>query len=196
MSHNNLGWLFQSTRRPEKAESAFRDAVAAQRQAVANFPDRPEFRLELAKYLFNLGNLIRDKGLLKEAEAVYGEALPIQKHLVAMFPGRPEFREELASGHNNVGLLLRDKGLLKDAEAAQAEALAIQKRLAAEFPEVHRLPQRGRRHTVQPGEPGRQASGLRRRPPIPRRGVPPPPGRAPGQSATFGLPTVLSEQPA
>ena len=136
MSHNNLGWLFQSTRRPEKAEPAFRDAVAYQRQAVANFPDRPEFRLELASYLFNLGNLIRDKGLLKEAEAVYGEALPIQKHLVAEFPNRPEFREELATGHNNVGLLLRDKGLLKDAEAAQAEALAIQKRLAAEFPEV------------------------------------------------------------
>ena len=99
-------------------------------------PTGPSFAWNLAKYLFNLGNLIRDKGLLKEAEAIYGEALPIKKNLVAVFPGRPEFREELAAGHNDVGLLLRDKGLLKEAEAAQAEALAIQKRLAAEFPEV------------------------------------------------------------
>ena len=103
MSHNNLGSLFQSTRRPEKAEPAFRDAIAYQKQAVANFPDRPEFRLELASYLFNLGNLIRDKGLLKEAEAIYGEALPIKKHLVAVFPGRPEFREELADGPQRRG---------------------------------------------------------------------------------------------
>ena len=43
-SHNNLGWLFQTTRRPKKAESAFGDAVALQKQAVADFPDRPEFR--------------------------------------------------------------------------------------------------------------------------------------------------------
>ncbi len=119
MSHNNLGELFRSTRRPEKAEPAFRDAIAFQKHAVASFPDRPEFRLELAGHLFNLGNLIRDKGLLTEAEAIYGEALPIKKQLVAVFPGRPEFREELAAGHNDVGLLLRDKGLLKEAEAAR-----------------------------------------------------------------------------
>ena len=42
MSHNNLGWLFQDTKRLEKAESAYRNAVALQKQAVADFPDRPE----------------------------------------------------------------------------------------------------------------------------------------------------------
>jgi hypothetical protein len=48
MSHNSLGWLFQDTRRLEKAESAFRDALPLQKQAVADFPNRPEFRQELA----------------------------------------------------------------------------------------------------------------------------------------------------
>ena len=196
MSHNNLGWLFQITNRPEKAEPAFRDAIAAQKQAVASFPDRPEFRLELASYLVNLGNLIRDKGLLKEAEAIYGEALPIEKHLVAVFPGRPQFREELATGHNNVGLLLRDQGLLKDAEEAQAEALAIQKRLAAEFPEVteYRNAVAGTLFNLA------NLAGKRRDFAAARRfldeALPHHQAAPEGQSATIGLPGLLSEQPA
>ena len=193
MSHNNLGWLFQSTRRPEKAESAFRDAVAVQKQVVANFPDRPEFRMELAKYLVNLANLIRDKGLLKEAEAVYREALPILKQLVAVFPGRPQFREELAVGHNNVGLLLRDKGLLEDAERAQAEALAIQKRLATDSADVPDF------HNAVAGTLFNLAdlAGRRRDFAAARRFLDeafPYHQAAQGQSATFGLPAVLSEQ--
>jgi tetratricopeptide (TPR) repeat protein len=96
MSHNCLGWLFQDTKRLEKAESAYRDAVTLQKQAVADFPNQPEFRLELAKYTFNLGNVLRDTARPKEAEAARAEALAIFNQLVAEFPNRPEFRQELA----------------------------------------------------------------------------------------------------
>jgi tetratricopeptide (TPR) repeat protein len=96
MSHNCLGWLFQDTKRLEKAEPAFRAAVTLQKQAVADFPNQPEFRLELAKCTFNLGNVLRDTKRPKEAEAAHAEALAIFKQLVAEFPNRPEFRQELA----------------------------------------------------------------------------------------------------
>jgi tetratricopeptide (TPR) repeat protein len=96
MSHNSLGWLFQDTRRLEKAESAFRDALPLQKQAVADFPNRPEFRQELAQIHNNLGNVLRDTKRPKEAEAARAEALAIFKQLVAEFPNRPEFRQELA----------------------------------------------------------------------------------------------------
>jgi len=95
MSHNNLGWLFQTTKRLPEAEAAFRDAVALQKQHVAE-SNRPEFRLELAKYLFGLGNVLRDTARPKEAEAAHSEAVTIFKQLVVEFPNRPEFRQEMA----------------------------------------------------------------------------------------------------
>ena len=58
MSHNSLGWLFQSTNRLEKAESAYAEALAIYKQLAADFPDRPEFRLGLAKSHHNLGNVL------------------------------------------------------------------------------------------------------------------------------------------
>jgi tetratricopeptide (TPR) repeat protein len=82
MSHNSLGWLFQDTKRLEKAESAYRDAVTLQKQAVADFPNQPEFRLELAKYTFNLGNVLRDTKRPKEAKVAHAEAFAIFKQLV------------------------------------------------------------------------------------------------------------------
>ena len=82
---------------------------------------------------------------------IYGEALPTRKQLATDFPNRPDFRRELANGHSNVGVLLRDKGLLKDAEAAHAEALPLEE-ARRRLPHGPRLPQRRRRHAVQPGE--------------------------------------------
>ena len=110
--------------------------MAIYKQLVADFPDRPEFRLGLAKSHSNLGGLLVGTGRPKEAEAGHAEALAIYKQLVADFPNRPEFRQELADGYNAMGDLLGDTGRLKEAEAAYAEALALFKQLAAEFPEV------------------------------------------------------------
>jgi tetratricopeptide (TPR) repeat protein len=118
----------------QEAEAAYRDALALQKQLAADFPNRPEFRQELATSHNNLGNLLRATGRLQEAEAAYRDALALQKQLAADFPTRPEFRQELASSHNNLGILLRDTGRPKEAEAAYRDALALRKQLADEFP--------------------------------------------------------------
>ena len=118
----------------KEAEAAFRDALALQKQLVAEFPIRPDFRQELARTYGNLGVLLRETGQLKEAEAAYRNALALQKQLVADFPTRPDFRQELASSHNNLGLLLYQTGRPKEAERAFRDALAIRQQLATEFP--------------------------------------------------------------
>src|SRR5205823_501738 len=112
------------------------EALPIRKQLAAEFPNRPEFRQELAEGHNNVGILLRGKGLLKDAEAAYAEARAIQKQLVAEFPNRPEFRQVLADGHNNLGELLANTGRLKEAEAAYAEALAIYKQLAADSPKA------------------------------------------------------------
>ena len=118
----------------KEAEAAFRDALALQKQLVAEFPIRPDFRQQLARTYGNLGVLLRETGRLKEAEAAYRDALAIQKQLVADFPTRPDFRQELTKSYNNLGVLLYQTGRPKEAEAVWRDALAIRQQLVADFP--------------------------------------------------------------
>jgi eukaryotic-like serine/threonine-protein kinase len=90
-----------------------------QRRLAADFPNRPEFRRELARTNNDLGVLLHETGRLEEAEASYGVALDLQRQLAADFPSRTEFRQELAASHNNLGDLLRGTGRLKEAEFGQ-----------------------------------------------------------------------------
>jgi tetratricopeptide (TPR) repeat protein len=104
------------------------------KQLAADFPGRPEFRLDLAKSHTNLGVLFRVAGRLKEAETACTDSLAILKQLVADFPKRPEFRLDLAKSHGVWANLLDDLGRLKEAETAYRDSLVIQKRLAGDFP--------------------------------------------------------------
>jgi tetratricopeptide (TPR) repeat protein len=96
MSYSNLGWLLHSTGRLKQAESAFRDGLNLQKKVAAEFPNRPEFRLLLAKIQNNFSNLLHDIDRPREAQEAHADALTILKELVAEFPNRAEFRRELA----------------------------------------------------------------------------------------------------
>jgi hypothetical protein len=88
--------MLQTAGKLKEAEAALVEAVALQRQVVGNLPNRPELRLELGKYLLNLGNALAETGRPKEAEAARAEGRVILKQLVVDFPNRPEFHQELA----------------------------------------------------------------------------------------------------
>jgi serine/threonine protein kinase len=133
-AYHRMGRMNQILGRSQDSETAYRRAAALGRQLVADFPDRPEFRLELASSHNSLGVLLMSAGRSPEAESAYAGALAITKQLVADFPERPEFRQTLAGVHNNLGNLFHVTGRLKEAEAAHAEALAIRKQLVADFP--------------------------------------------------------------
>jgi serine/threonine protein kinase len=132
-AYYRMGRMNQILDRFEDSENAFRRAIALGQQLAADFPNRPELRLELASSHNALGVLLSAKDR-PTAELAYVEALDILKQLAADFPARREFRQALAGIYNNLGNLLHESGRLKEAEDAHAEALAIRKQLAADFP--------------------------------------------------------------
>jgi tetratricopeptide (TPR) repeat protein/tRNA A-37 threonylcarbamoyl transferase component Bud32 len=117
----------------KEAEKDYDEALTVQKQLVADFPARPDFRQYLAATHNNRGNLLHAAGRLKEAEKDYDQALSIRKQLVADFRARPEFRHELARSHNNRGNLLRETGRTKEAVQDFDQALIIFNELAADF---------------------------------------------------------------
>ena len=117
----------------KEAEKDYDEALRIQKQLVADFPLRPEFRRYLAKSHNNRGILLRASGRLPEAEKDYDEALRIKKQLAADFRSRPEFRLDLARSHNNRGLLLCEMGRPREAEQDFDQALGTYRQLVADF---------------------------------------------------------------
>jgi tetratricopeptide (TPR) repeat protein len=118
----------------KEAEEDYDQALSIQKQLAADFPSRPEVRLDLARSHENRGELLRATGRLKEAEVGCDQALVIVRRLAADFPTRPEFRQALADSHNNRGILLLEMGRPQEAEQDYDQALSIQKQLAADYP--------------------------------------------------------------
>jgi tetratricopeptide (TPR) repeat protein/tRNA A-37 threonylcarbamoyl transferase component Bud32 len=134
-AYQRMGRMNQILGRSQDSEKAYRRAVALGQQLVADFPNQPEFRLELALSHNALGVLLlRANRRPREAESAYVEAMTILRQLAADFPTRYEFRQALAGIQNNLGNLLFETGRPTEAESVQAEALAIRKQLAADFP--------------------------------------------------------------
>jgi tetratricopeptide (TPR) repeat protein len=129
---HRVGLMRQSLGELQKAEENYLAALALRKQLAADFPNRTEFRQNLAHSHNNLGTLMYATGRLTEAEQSYTAALVLIKQLVAEFPNRPEFRQLLAWNCSNLGNLLRDTGRLKEAEAVSTESLALLKELAAD----------------------------------------------------------------
>jgi serine/threonine protein kinase/tetratricopeptide (TPR) repeat protein len=134
-AYHRMGNMNRILGRSQDSEKAYRRAVALGQQLAADFPNQPEYRLELAHSHNGLGVLLlRANGRPTEGESAYVEALAILKQLAADFPARRDFRQALAGIQNNLGNLLLETGRQAEAELVQAEALAIRKQLAADFP--------------------------------------------------------------
>jgi tetratricopeptide (TPR) repeat protein len=118
----------------QEAEKDYDEAVSIQKQLVAEFPTRPDFRQDLASSYYNQGVLVKETRGLQEAKKDFDQALSIRKQLAADFRSRPEFRQQLASSYNSQGNLLRNTGQDEEAEHAFDQAVSIQKQLADEFP--------------------------------------------------------------
>jgi serine/threonine protein kinase/tetratricopeptide (TPR) repeat protein len=120
----------------KEAEQDYGEALRIFKQLAADFPNRTEYRRELAKALNNRGILLSGTGRPHEAEKDFDQARRIFKQLAADFPNRPEFRQELATSHTNRGsLLLTATDRLQDSEKDYGEARRIFKQLAADFPD-------------------------------------------------------------
>ena len=133
-AYDRMGGLNRVLGRSRDAEDAYRRAVEVGKRLVADFPTRPEYRLQLGMSHTELGTLLQDVDRLPESETAKNDSLAVVKQLAADFPDRPDFRQVLAGIHNNLGNLFQETGRLEQAEDAFTESLLIRKQLAADFP--------------------------------------------------------------
>jgi serine/threonine protein kinase len=131
-----LGRVLHLLGRHEPAEKAYRQALQLYEQLMAEHPQVPQYRHQLAIAHNNIGVLLEATGRANEAEKAIRKALEIQERLVADRPELPQYSEELARMHINLAMLSRSDGRVAEAEKAYGQALEVYQRLAAEYPDV------------------------------------------------------------
>jgi serine/threonine-protein kinase len=130
-----VGWIRYRLGEYKEAEAAYRQALALRQPLAAEFPDRTDYRYDLAANHNNLGILFRATGRTREAEAEYQKALDLYQRLVDAEPARVEFRQDLTNVHNNRGLLWSQTNRPAAAEAEYRTAIRLRQQLAADFPQ-------------------------------------------------------------
>jgi tetratricopeptide (TPR) repeat protein len=133
---HRVGYLRHRLGELHDAEAAYDEAIALRKPLVAEFPDVPQYRRDLALSYTQLANLLSDTGRPGKAEAAYRETLALRKQLVKDYPGVPGYVSSLADIHMNLGILLKNTGRPRGAEEALRECLSLRKQLAADSPKV------------------------------------------------------------
>jgi tetratricopeptide (TPR) repeat protein len=111
--------LVGMARRGKRAEGEEQDrkALALDEKLVADFPDVPAYRRDLARCHNALGNLLQDLGKRAEVEEQFRKALALNEKLVADFPGVPAYRVGLGGSYCNKGGLVLAGGKPADSLA-------------------------------------------------------------------------------
>jgi eukaryotic-like serine/threonine-protein kinase len=133
---NRVAMIEYRLGRKKEAAAAFRLARDGYAKLVADLPNVPAYRQELAISHHNLGFQLADLGKREEAAHQYRQALAIQEKLTTDFPTVPAYRQELAHSHVSLGNLLVGLGKRPEAEQQYRQALAIQEKLTTNFPAV------------------------------------------------------------
>jgi serine/threonine protein kinase/Flp pilus assembly protein TadD len=118
------------------AEKALKQAVAAMRKLVDEFPAEPSYRQALAATMDSLAELLTDTARCIEAERICREAVVLHEKLAADFPGVPDYRRDLARGLYCLADISRDLGQHEISRALLPESALRLKELVEDFPSV------------------------------------------------------------
>jgi tetratricopeptide (TPR) repeat protein len=132
-TYDRLGLIHLSLGETQEAEKLVLQAVDLAKRLAEEFPERPEYRDNLADYYGSLGFTLRYTRP-REAEEAYHDDLALRKQLVAEFPGVPAYRSALAKVYNNLGMVLWDLKRTREAEESFRQAQEIWQELAAADP--------------------------------------------------------------
>jgi tetratricopeptide (TPR) repeat protein len=105
-AYARVGTIQRMLGRHDRAEEAYRKALAVFERLAAEFPGEAAYRHELAASHTDQGELLRTTGgPTRQAEDHYDRAIQLEEALAATSPGEPSYRHELARAHNNRGIL-------------------------------------------------------------------------------------------
>ena len=108
---------------PDQAEKPVRAAIALTERLTADYPKVPDYWQELGGYLSNLGQILKQRGVLRsseedaqEAEDLFGraeeafrKAEAIRSELGRALPDRPDYRHRLALLRQNLARFIRSR---------------------------------------------------------------------------------------
>ena len=134
--HFRVAFLWRQLGRRDEAREEFQEALDLQKKLVDDFPDKPDYRHDLATTYNNMGNLFKDRGQGEEARTAYVAARDLLTKLVTQFPADPEYQLRLAGTRINLGNLLVELGDRNAAEAEFQSAMEMHKKLVAEHPKA------------------------------------------------------------
>jgi serine/threonine protein kinase len=112
-----LGVLFSNTGQRDRAEDAYRQAIAFY-EKVGGQLDRITYRTNLAQYQAGLAGVLAATGRGGEAEKAWRAAVELMEQQVMLFPDNPSWR--IALGNNQIGLAA---ALARAGKAEEAAAL-------------------------------------------------------------------------
>jgi tetratricopeptide (TPR) repeat protein len=127
-----LGQLAEAKKAAEQAASLFE-------KLVAEFPDEPRYRAELAsEYLALVGALV-GLHITQDGSRAFRSATALLEPMAATSPPVAGYRQRLAGAYQNVGLL---PGLpIAEAERRLQDAIRLARKLVADFPDGARFHQ-------------------------------------------------------
>src|SRR5262249_2639630 len=89
--HGALGTVYRQTKRNEKAEAAFKEAVRLRREPDGDHGGAPQHRDARAEAYNELGSFYAGTRQEEKAEEAYGNAFTIRERLVTEHPKGPAF---------------------------------------------------------------------------------------------------------
>jgi serine/threonine protein kinase len=125
-----LANVLASSGEAEEAVKIARRAVDVQEKLVADWPDVPLYRRNLADAYAQLARLLNDRNP-REAEAVLRQAVAIHEQLIRDLPKVAVYRQLLSSMQVTLGMALGNQGKFADAVAAFRRALELNSNLPA-----------------------------------------------------------------
>ena len=130
-----------SSHKPAGASEAagsdpLREVVATQEKLVAEFPDVPQYRHDLARTRSNRAIGFLQEGRHESVEAECRDILEMQRRLVNDFPREPEYRQCLARTYQILASSLAACRRPSEAAEVYQTAREIQRKLVADYPAV------------------------------------------------------------
>ena len=138
VTYSDLAELLHEDGRNEEAEVFAGKAMTINEKLVIDFPDSPEFQLELAKRFHSRANQLRDSRPA-EAERLYQQAVSIHGKLVADFPDQARYTDELARSQNQIVAILQDTGQFAELERLYRLFIVRDEQLVERVAECSRL---------------------------------------------------------
>jgi tetratricopeptide (TPR) repeat protein len=135
-AYQRAGYLHLILGQQDKAEAAYRKAMAILERLTEEFPADAEHRRLLLNAYHWLGQILKRTGRAQEAASLLQKNVTVSEQLVIDFPTVADYRNHLCQARCALGDVLEEAGQHAEAEQSYRRALDLARQLLADFPTV------------------------------------------------------------